>query len=80
MDYPLGEWAGNSCEVYECVEAMTPGTETIKILDKLNFDETLPGYVRLGSDNKPTDIKDLLMYFTFALTLNMYVLSGAHPK
>lgn len=48
MDYPLGEWAGNSCEVYECVQAMTPGTETIKILDKLNFDETLPGFIRLG--------------------------------
>lgn len=80
MDYPLGEWSGNSCEVYECVEAMTPGTELNNMVDLITFDETLPGYIKLRENNKPEDIRDLLIYFTFALTLNMWVISGGHPK
>lgn len=27
MDYPLGEFAGNSCEVYEALQFMKPGSE-----------------------------------------------------
>lgn len=38
---------------------MTPGTELIKILDKLHFDESLPGFIRLNSDNKPNDYRDI---------------------
>lgn len=37
MDYPLGIWSGNSCEVWECVLAMTPGSEYCKIVDNLKY-------------------------------------------
>lgn len=80
MDYPLGEWSGNSCEVFECIDAMTPGSELMKMLDLLTFDSTHPTFVKLNNDNKPKDIREVLIYFTFVLILNMYILTGGKPE
>lgn len=76
MDYPLGEWAGNACEVFESIEMMKPQSVYVQLLNELHFDKNSPGFVRLRSDNKPKDIKDLLVYFTFSLILDTAILAG----
>jgi thymidine phosphorylase len=43
MDYPLGLMVGNTCEVWECLEAMNPGSAYTKILDDLEYSENFPG-------------------------------------
>lgn len=39
MDYPLGTWSGNSCEIWECIEAMTPGSLYCDILDRITYNQ-----------------------------------------
>lgn len=75
MEYPLGEHIGNCNEVWECVEAMTPGSSYIKILEeKIQFDGASEIFL------KPIQItsnKDILIFITTALAMNMMKLSGS---
>ena len=45
MDYPLGRMVGNANEVWECIEAMTPGSIYTKILDKISYDPGSKSYL-----------------------------------
>lgn len=77
MEYPIGEWSGNSCEIYESILAMTPGSDYCKIIEQnLSFSETSPCFVKIGSDNFPQSPKEILVYLTFGLLMNTVMLSG----
>ncbi len=61
-------------EVWECVQAMTPNSDYVKILrEKISFDNTSECYLRLSRHESP---KDALVFITTALAINMLTLSG----
>lgn len=71
MDFPLGEWTGNACEIYEIMAALGPSNPDYSpIWEKIQFDANLPGFVKLGNENKPDSSKDLIVLISFALTLS----------
>eukprot|EP00825_Cyclidium_porcatum_P030135 TRINITY_DN31_c0_g1_i1.p1 TRINITY_DN31_c0_g1~~TRINITY_DN31_c0_g1_i1.p1 ORF type:complete len:529 (+),score=110.20 TRINITY_DN31_c0_g1_i1:198-1784(+) len=75
MEYPLGEQIGNNNEVWECVEAMTPNSSYIKILqEKILYD---PQSECLLKPITITSNKDILIFITAALALNMMKLAGS---
>ncbi|KRX02744.1 Pyrimidine nucleoside phosphorylase, C-terminal [Pseudocohnilembus persalinus] len=81
MDYPLGLWAGNSCEIWECIDAMTPGSDYCSILDRIQYNENSHGKIQLNNQkNEMTDIRELLVFITVVLTLNSLIISGEDAK
>lgn len=77
MDYPLGVQVGNLNEVYECVDAMTPNSDyCLRLQEKFFFDKDAMGFVKLNSLDSP---KDILIYITLVLAVNMAMLGGAEP-
>lgn len=78
MDYPLGEWVGNRAEVWECVDAMTPGSVYCKYLENdIVFDPKVPGKLALKNPNlTEIDTRLSLVFITAALAINMLELSG----
>lgn len=64
MDYPLGEWIGNTCETMECIEAMDNTAENnpyFESLNRIQLDESVTGLIRLEIRSNI----DILVYFTF---------------
>jgi len=58
---------------------MTPGSEYLKILEnKFAFNPEAKGFV--GFREPITSNKDLLMFFTFVLAINMLMLSGVKAE
>ncbi|KRX00803.1 Pyrimidine nucleoside phosphorylase, C-terminal [Pseudocohnilembus persalinus] len=75
MDYPLGNFVGNSAEVYEALKFMEIGSEYQKILEKrVIFDQNFVTKLRL--ENGVQGAKDNLVYIVVSLALNMLELSG----
>ncbi|KRX05537.1 Pyrimidine nucleoside phosphorylase, C-terminal [Pseudocohnilembus persalinus] len=81
MDYPIGQWVGNSCEIWECIQAMTPGSDYCNILDRIQFNEKNHGKIQLNNQNNDlTDIREMLVFMVVALTLNSLIISGEKPN
>lgn len=82
MDYPLGLMVGNTCEVQECLDAMNPDSIYTKLLDDLEYNESLPGMIQFkgGRGDQVANNLDNLMYITIALAINMMRLSGVDGK
>lgn len=78
MDYPLGEMVGNRCEVWECVEAITPGSIYCKFLEnEIEFNPNVPGKLSLKNPNMEIiDTRLALVFITAALAINMLELAG----
>jgi thymidine phosphorylase len=47
MEFPLGEYIGNKYEVLECLEAMKENSPYFSILDRIQFDETAVGNIKI---------------------------------
>jgi len=77
MDYPLGEWVGNSCEVYECLEMFKPSSSYYKIFkEKIYIRQNETGLNKIALKEKINSVKDNLVLVSIALAIYMFVLNG----